>query len=305
MAGKAKWSLDLIQNEALKYTTRYDFQKGSSGAYGAAKRNKQLNIVCAHMPSRKASYISIKKAARKYTTKIEFKTKDGALYQAAVRAKCITDVCSHMVMKMEWDFNKVLDRALLCDSRSEFQNTESAAYTYAIRNGFLDDVCKHMSVKKVMWTNKMLIVEANKYKSKMEFQKGSGVAYQLVLRRGLSDLLCGHMQPTQRDDDMLYLWRVIGTNIYKLGVSSLRRGVDRIYEVADKNKVTAKILMVAHTQYAIKYEKELLKEFTKKQCTLKEDGFTEFRVLTESEARYIVSYIKLKADVMEIEDYQI
>lgn len=35
--------------EALKYSIRFDFQKGSSGAYEAAKRNGWMDEVCAHM----------------------------------------------------------------------------------------------------------------------------------------------------------------------------------------------------------------------------------------------------------------
>lgn len=49
--------------EALKYSIRFDFQKGSSGAYEAAKRNGWMEEVCAHMstprsipPSTRRSY---------------------------------------------------------------------------------------------------------------------------------------------------------------------------------------------------------------------------------------------------------
>ena len=52
------WTIEKCHEEALKYTTRKDFQKDSCGAYNAAKRMGVLDTVCAHMPriSKPAGY---------------------------------------------------------------------------------------------------------------------------------------------------------------------------------------------------------------------------------------------------------
>ena len=45
-----KWTLEALKIEALRYQTRTEFSKGSSGAYNAAWKNGRLDIVCSHMP---------------------------------------------------------------------------------------------------------------------------------------------------------------------------------------------------------------------------------------------------------------
>jgi len=45
-----KWTLEALKIEALRYQTRTEFSKGSSGAYDAAWKNGWLDIVCSHMP---------------------------------------------------------------------------------------------------------------------------------------------------------------------------------------------------------------------------------------------------------------
>lgn len=44
-----KWSKELCAEEALKYTSRNDFKKGSYPIYRAALRNKWLDEICSHM----------------------------------------------------------------------------------------------------------------------------------------------------------------------------------------------------------------------------------------------------------------
>lgn len=44
------WTSERCHDEALKYTTRKDFQRGSGGAYNAARRKGLLDTICAHMP---------------------------------------------------------------------------------------------------------------------------------------------------------------------------------------------------------------------------------------------------------------
>lgn len=43
------WNYDRCQSEALKYSTRGEFQKKSISAYSAASKKKWLNLICIHM----------------------------------------------------------------------------------------------------------------------------------------------------------------------------------------------------------------------------------------------------------------
>ena len=46
---KGYWTKEKCQKEALKYKSRWEFEKNSPGAYGAARRNKWINEICLHM----------------------------------------------------------------------------------------------------------------------------------------------------------------------------------------------------------------------------------------------------------------
>lgn len=46
---RLKWTKNLLQEEALKYNTRYEFQKKSRGAHASAQRQGLLDEICKHM----------------------------------------------------------------------------------------------------------------------------------------------------------------------------------------------------------------------------------------------------------------
>lgn len=50
------------RKEALKYTIRFDFQRGSGGAYEAAKRHGWMDEVCAHMSAPRSAGPTPKRA---------------------------------------------------------------------------------------------------------------------------------------------------------------------------------------------------------------------------------------------------
>ena len=47
--GRRKWTAEIVKEEALKYSTRSEFKKESSGAHTAARRLGILDDVRAHM----------------------------------------------------------------------------------------------------------------------------------------------------------------------------------------------------------------------------------------------------------------
>tara|TARA_Y100001954_G_scaffold107949_1_gene117331 strand:+ start:1820 stop:3349 length:1530 start_codon:yes stop_codon:yes gene_type:complete len=49
---KTKWTLEVLQAEANKYSYRTEFAKGSPNAYAAAARKKLLDKICAHMKNK-------------------------------------------------------------------------------------------------------------------------------------------------------------------------------------------------------------------------------------------------------------
>ena len=97
---RVKWSDENILSEAKKYKTITSFKKGSSGAYQAMLKNKNIKnevyLILEPSKSKKHSFENLQKEALKYSTKQEFKLGSYSHYQAACRHKDFTKICQHM-----------------------------------------------------------------------------------------------------------------------------------------------------------------------------------------------------------------
>lgn len=91
------WTIEKCREEALKYTTRKDFQEGSGGAYNAAKKMGLIDTICAHMPrtNKPAGYWTKDqciKEARKNKTMSEFRKNCPSAFSIAWRNGWIDDI---------------------------------------------------------------------------------------------------------------------------------------------------------------------------------------------------------------------
>lgn len=89
---------DDVAKEALKYTNRHAFQKGSLTYYRAAYNHNWLDDVCKHMvsPYKSWSKEDVEKEALKYKYSSEFMSNSYKAYSAAQRHGWLNDVTSHM-----------------------------------------------------------------------------------------------------------------------------------------------------------------------------------------------------------------
>ena len=160
-----KWTYEELQLEALKYNRRWDFQKGSPGAYHAAYVMKILDQICSHM---KVSFINwteklITVEALKYGNIKAFQKGCQSAYHAAVRLGILDKVCSHMErLHIEWTFKMIKDEALKYRSRWEFQKNSNAYYA-AKNMGILDLVCSHMRTPNISFQEKTILEEVLKF----------------------------------------------------------------------------------------------------------------------------------------------
>lgn len=105
-----KWSFEKLKEEALKYSTRVEFQNKNASAYIIALKRKILDKICTHMPvyTRKGEQNPrfvwtdemLQKEALKYETKQEFRENSYAAYLACKRRKILNQLCSHMSMRV-------------------------------------------------------------------------------------------------------------------------------------------------------------------------------------------------------------
>jgi hypothetical protein len=153
-----KWTLEKLQEEALKYKTKTEFQRCSKSATNAAYKLKVMDLICSHMP---------KDADRSGEEHPNFK----------------------------WPLEKLHQEALKYGSRMEFQKNSDNAYQAAFKRKVLDSICSHMSESATSpWTNEELLVEALLYETRNEFFKNSLGAYKASIRRGILDQICSHMK---------------------------------------------------------------------------------------------------------------
>lgn len=148
------WTFDRCKDEASKYNSRVEFQKGNGGAYLKAQRNGWLDEISSHMKRPLSTKIiwtfeSCKKEALNYKKRTEFKKCNGSAYGIASKNRWLNDICSHMIeiqkSKDYWIFDKCKEEALNYNSRFEFQKNNISAYKKAWKEGWLDEICSHMT----------------------------------------------------------------------------------------------------------------------------------------------------------------
>jgi len=256
-----------------------------------------LHLSCKNNTKKPANYWTVDRIrveALKYSTRHAFKLGSQTAY-AASRRKGVTDeVCSHMTSLLTfWTKESVQHEALKYQHKSDFKRENERAYQAASHNGWFDEVCSHM-VPKMKWNFERTKEEALKYNTREDFARGTAGAYGAAKRKNWLNDVCGHMESNLRSDgDVLYVWQVKGTNVYKIGVTSFRLGIQRIVEVSRKMGVEFKIILMKHLNNAFGLETSLLNVLDSVELSCAFTGSREFREIEPHqmyEIKQIVRY---------------
>jgi len=144
MKPRGYWTKERCAEEALKYESRIDFQRESTGAYLKAMRQNWLNEICYHMREikKKNNYWVKERCAEealKYKTRKDFKNKCGTAYQKSHEGGWINEICSHMIT-----FGNKIKR---CIYVYEFDdNSAYVGLTYNINNRHIRHTTDNSSV---------------------------------------------------------------------------------------------------------------------------------------------------------------
>ena len=88
--------------------------------------------------------------AEKYKSRMEFKNNSGGCYSTCVKRKWLDAVCQHMEIKIHkaghWTYERCLEIAKRCKTRTEFCKEKGWAYNIALSNGWIDEICSHMEI---------------------------------------------------------------------------------------------------------------------------------------------------------------
>lgn len=309
------WTLETLQVEALKYTTRSEFQRGNGSAYGAAGRMNLRDAICGHMTEVKKpdGYWTLERLrdeALKYSSRQEFQKLNGAAYKAAGLMKRRDEICAHMLKikhpKGHWTLENLKLEALKYDNKVDFRKHSNPAFLTASRQNVLEQICGHMTAGKLPnghWLVKENCAkEALRYTNRRAFSLGNSSAYHGADSNGWLEEICGHMDfNPSSDGDVVYIWRALGhefnnRQVYKIGTTSERLGDRRIKEVARWANMEVDIVILAKVKtHASQIEMKLLEL----GVNPKYEGFngsSEFRALTNDELDAALSLIGLEQE---------
>jgi hypothetical protein len=252
------WTIERLHAEALKYSSRQEFQKKNGAAYKAAGEIKCRDQICIHMAQVKQpkgywSVENLQAEALKYDNKVDFRKNSNPAFLTASRKKVIEQICSHMepgkLPNGHWLIkDNCAKEALKYTNRRAFSLANSSAYHGADSSGWLDEICAHM-----------------------DFNPSS-------------------------DSDAVYVWRAMGhefnnTPVYKFGVTSARLEDRRITEVARFANMEFEIIVLAKVAvHASELEAQLLKLGVNPMYQ-GFNGASEFRALTDIELREAIDLI--------------
>ncbi len=149
---KGYWTKQKIKEVVADLKTRTEFQKKYVGAYNVASENGWLDEVCAHMEVLRTpnwTLESIKDAVKDFKKYTEFKTKLPSAYRVARINGWLDEIRGHMspgqLPHGYWnDFDRVLEVAKQCKTKTEFQDRFGSARNAAKKHGWMALVCAHM-----------------------------------------------------------------------------------------------------------------------------------------------------------------
>ena len=196
---KGYWTLERCKEDALKYSSRSEWDK-NSGGYQIANKNRWIDKCCEHMVKHKWCIESCHVEALKYTSRKEWKNNDSSSYSTASQKGWIGECCSHMTLLIKprryWNKERCKAEASKYTSRSGWQKGCSGSYNSSKENGWYNECCSHMIETRKpngYWTLERCKTEALKYSSRSEWIKGSGGSYDNASNNKWLEECCVHM----------------------------------------------------------------------------------------------------------------
>ena len=195
--GCGKWNKKTCYQEAKKYNSRSEFQKGCMSAYNVALKNGWLDnynwFVEKQKPSGYWTEQTCYQEAQKYNSRSEFNKGCVSAYDVACKNGWLDNYTWFSVSKTskKWTEQTCYQEALKYKSRIEFNKGCCGAYDVARKNGWLDNYTWFTEKKKTngYWYNyENNYNEALKYKSRRKFQNGCKSAYNVALKNGWLDI---------------------------------------------------------------------------------------------------------------------
>lgn len=189
---RRKYDYQTCYEEASKYNTITEFEKGSHGACIAARTNGWMKdytwftILWQEKWNRETCY----EEAKKYTSINDFSSNSGSAYVTACKNKWIGDYTwlqRKRIKRGTWkSYEKCYNEALKYTKMYDFERLSNSAYNSSVRNGWINDFTWLELTRKPRnyWNYENCYSEAKKYKTIVAYQKGSSGSYNSARKNG-------------------------------------------------------------------------------------------------------------------------
>lgn len=153
---KSKWTLEACKEDALKYTSRWAWNKASNNRpYKTARVNGWLDICCAHMPqiNKPPNYWTIKENciidAHKFNDRTIWQITSHSAYKSACDNGWLSECTMHMIDKIKpkgtWTLQTCKIDAKIYKTISAWQEGSPSGYQTAFKRGWLAECSEHMT----------------------------------------------------------------------------------------------------------------------------------------------------------------
>lgn len=190
LGGLGLWTKERCRNEAEKYRSKSEFEKGCGSAYKVARQNGWLSdyIWFDLKWEQKWTKDNCYAEAKKYKSRGEFKNKNNGAYSSALKNNWLDDYTWFLPTSSakKWTYETCYDEAMRFKSKTEFRKNSSSAYNIASRNKWLGDYIWLEEKKKPngYWNRESCYNEAKRYNSRGKFCDGSPTAYAIAKKKG-------------------------------------------------------------------------------------------------------------------------
>lgn len=200
---KDYWTEQRCYDEALQYSSRVEFARGSSAAYAKSVKERWINNYNWFKSTKQARSESRRiwtpEACREAALEFEFlrdfeQNKKGA-YLAAIRNGWLKEYMwlkrYEKGMNSSWTEEKCRTESLKYDTLSSFREKCPYGYEASLKYGYLDNFTwlKRKRHKNGYWTEEKIIQESMSYSTLADFVKLSNAAYCAAKRLGILNKL--------------------------------------------------------------------------------------------------------------------
>lgn len=194
---RGHWNLENCRLEAIRYTARSEFMRGSGSAYNASLSNGWLDEICKHMTKEADGfhYMVYGIINRRLNKAYAGITKQRLNRRIQMHKQGGSTRASEIAGYPDTEFVRLADYCLLS---SELRDAEREWAEHLGRQGFevLNDerLFGRTGVSRRVYTDVILLQEALKYRSRADFKRGSPRHYNAACSQRKLDEVCAHMR---------------------------------------------------------------------------------------------------------------